>query len=215
MNAPAAHRLSPLSLHRRRGEVRGEGFGAAAQVAAPLIRPAATFSPRCAKGEGLLRTRALLISAPRPANTDVCHTAPAPDLCKNSLSFAHLVKRLARISIQNTMTLKEYLKLDHPDIETVKVTITEYCDFWHPPESTEWDYSESADADTKVHGRLRHDESSTKTAHFSLADPILKTISRGLERHSGKLTPYFCDDGAAVTRRFKCEIAYKRVTAAS
>ena len=41
-----------LSLHRMRGEGWGEGFRAAAVVAAPLIRPSATFSPRCAKGEG-------------------------------------------------------------------------------------------------------------------------------------------------------------------
>ena len=35
-----------------RGEGRGEGLRRLALVAAPLIRPAATFSPRSAKGEG-------------------------------------------------------------------------------------------------------------------------------------------------------------------
>ena len=39
------------------GEKRGEGLGASALVAAPLNRPAATFSPRCAKGEGQFRIR--------------------------------------------------------------------------------------------------------------------------------------------------------------
>jgi hypothetical protein len=41
-----------LSLHRMRGEGRGEGLRASALVAAPLIRPSATFSPRYAKGGG-------------------------------------------------------------------------------------------------------------------------------------------------------------------
>jgi hypothetical protein len=45
-------RFGSLSLC---GAGRGEGLAATAQVAAPLIRPAATFSPRCAKGEGQLR----------------------------------------------------------------------------------------------------------------------------------------------------------------
>ncbi len=42
----------PLSLCAARGEGRGEGLRASALVAAPLIRPPATFSPRFAKGEG-------------------------------------------------------------------------------------------------------------------------------------------------------------------
>ena len=41
-----------LSLCGARGEGRGEGLAASALVAAPLIRPSATFSPRSAKGEG-------------------------------------------------------------------------------------------------------------------------------------------------------------------
>ena len=44
--------IGSLSLHRMRGEGRGEGLRASALVAAPLNRPAATFSPRSAKGEG-------------------------------------------------------------------------------------------------------------------------------------------------------------------
>ncbi len=42
-----------LSLHRMRGEGRGEGLRAMAQAAAPLIRPSATFSPPPRKGEGV------------------------------------------------------------------------------------------------------------------------------------------------------------------
>jgi len=49
-------RRFPLSLCGARGEGRGEGLVAMAQAAAPLIRPAATFSPRCAKGEGVTRS---------------------------------------------------------------------------------------------------------------------------------------------------------------
>ena len=41
-----------LSVHRMRGEGWGEGFRLSAQAAAPLIRPAATFSPPPRKGEG-------------------------------------------------------------------------------------------------------------------------------------------------------------------
>ena len=44
--------LPSLSLHRMRGEGRGEGFRASAPAAPPLIRPAATFSPPPRKGEG-------------------------------------------------------------------------------------------------------------------------------------------------------------------
>ena len=44
-----------LSLHRMRGEGWGEGLRASAQSAAPLIRPAATFSPPPRKGEGARR----------------------------------------------------------------------------------------------------------------------------------------------------------------
>ena len=44
---------SSLSLHRMRGEGWGEGSAATAQAAAPLIRPAATFSPPPRKGEGV------------------------------------------------------------------------------------------------------------------------------------------------------------------
>ena len=54
----ARERLFPLSLHRTRGEGRGEGFRASELMTAPLIRPAATFSPRSAKGEGSQRARA-------------------------------------------------------------------------------------------------------------------------------------------------------------
>jgi len=52
--SPFAHRGLRFSLypHRMRGEGRGEGFRSPAQVAAPLIRPAATFSPPPRKGEG-------------------------------------------------------------------------------------------------------------------------------------------------------------------
>ncbi len=42
-----------LSLCGARGEGRGEGLRASALVAAPLIRPPATFSPRSGKGEGI------------------------------------------------------------------------------------------------------------------------------------------------------------------
>ena len=48
-------RFDSLSLHRMRGEGRGEGLCASALVAPPLIRPAATFSPPPRKGEGVLR----------------------------------------------------------------------------------------------------------------------------------------------------------------
>ena len=48
---------SSLSLHPMRGEGRGEGLPAAAQVAPPLIRPAATFSPPPRKGEGACQPR--------------------------------------------------------------------------------------------------------------------------------------------------------------
>ncbi|NDA69226.1 MAG: hypothetical protein EB141_10795 [Verrucomicrobia bacterium] len=41
-----------LSLGGAKAEGRGEGLLATALAAAPLIRPAATFSPRSAKGEG-------------------------------------------------------------------------------------------------------------------------------------------------------------------
>jgi hypothetical protein len=53
-----------LSLHRMRGEGRGEGFRASAQAPTPLIRPAATFSPPPRKGEGLPPRLGLAISAP-------------------------------------------------------------------------------------------------------------------------------------------------------
>ncbi len=49
--------VSSLSLCGARGEGRGEGFGASAFVAAPLIRPSATCSPRSAKGAGSIRTQ--------------------------------------------------------------------------------------------------------------------------------------------------------------
>ena len=45
-----------LSLPRRRGEGRGEGLRVMAQAAAPLIRPAATFSPPPRRGEGASRS---------------------------------------------------------------------------------------------------------------------------------------------------------------
>ena len=48
---------SSLSLHPMRGEGRGEGLVATAQAAAPLIRPAATFSPPPRKGEGACQPR--------------------------------------------------------------------------------------------------------------------------------------------------------------
>ena len=61
-----------LSLHRMRGEGWGEGLRASAQAAAPLIRPAATFSPPPRKGEGTrgsvlltTRTRACSLSLHR------------------------------------------------------------------------------------------------------------------------------------------------------
>jgi hypothetical protein len=50
-------RQFPLSLCGARGEGRGEGLVPMAQAAAPLIRPSATFSPRCAKGEGFTHAR--------------------------------------------------------------------------------------------------------------------------------------------------------------
>ena len=50
--------FASLSLPRRRGEGRGEGLRASAWVAAPLVRPAATFSPRCATGRRHSVTRA-------------------------------------------------------------------------------------------------------------------------------------------------------------
>ncbi|MEQ2008835.1 MAG: hypothetical protein ABMA26_18800, partial [Limisphaerales bacterium] len=53
--APPALRVSSLSLHRMRGEGRGEGLRASALVTTPLIRPAATFSPPPRKGEGSFR----------------------------------------------------------------------------------------------------------------------------------------------------------------
>ena len=51
-NKRTATHSDSLSLHRMRGEGWGEGLRASALVASPLIRPAATFSPRSAKGEG-------------------------------------------------------------------------------------------------------------------------------------------------------------------
>ena len=51
-------RAGSLSLHRMRGEGRGEGLRAAALVAAPLIRPTAIFSPPPRKGEGVKRIAA-------------------------------------------------------------------------------------------------------------------------------------------------------------
>ena len=50
-----ATRAGSLSLPRRRGEGWGEGLRASALVAAPLIRPPATFSPPPRKGEGARR----------------------------------------------------------------------------------------------------------------------------------------------------------------
>ena len=48
-------RAASCSLHRMRGEGRGEGLRATALVAAPLIRPAATLLPVAPrKGEGSL-----------------------------------------------------------------------------------------------------------------------------------------------------------------
>ena len=47
--------VASLSLPRMRGEGWGEGLRASAWVAAPLIRPAATFSPPPRKGDGARR----------------------------------------------------------------------------------------------------------------------------------------------------------------
>lgn len=105
------------------------------------------------------------------------------------------------------MSIKEHLALLQPTVVAVKVTVREYCDSVHPPQNAEWSYTESAPLDYRVLAKLFHDETSYKTANFSVLDPILKTLNRKVSVHTGKLPPYQ-SDLHSVKRSFTCEVCY-------
>ncbi len=94
-----ATRLFSLALPRRRGEGRGEGLRASAQVAAPLIRPAATFSPPPRRGEGA-RRRAGVVARATALALLLAGAAGAADPSARADS-----RRLADLSIEELMNI--------------------------------------------------------------------------------------------------------------
>jgi hypothetical protein len=105
-------------------------------------------------------------------------------------------------------TLKENLVGELANVESFTVKVVELL-AGDPPQRKTWKYSESSPENPDAYTVLVTDEKTAATGAFDLLRPVRKTVRQGVAEFRGGILPYTTNDGATITRRFKCEITYK------